>query len=54
MTSLAYIHDCHSCYDERSNDPKKNACAMMEMNMEAFFDDYRILQLRVTIPVTFF
>ena len=24
------------------------ACAMMEMNMEAFFDDYRILQLRVT------
>ena len=33
---------------------KKNACAMMEMNMEAFFDDYRILQLRVTIPVTFF
>ena len=24
------------------------ACAMMELNMEAFFDDYRILQLRVT------
>ena len=24
------------------------ACAMMEMNMEAFFDDYRVLQLRVT------
>ena len=23
------------------------ACAMMERNMEAFFDDYRILQLRV-------
>ena len=22
------------------------ACAMMEWNMEAFFDDYRILQLR--------
>ena len=24
------------------------ACAMMELNMEAFYDDYRILQLRVT------
>lgn len=24
------------------------ACAMMELNMEAFDDDYRILQLRVT------
>ena len=24
MTSLAYIHDCHSCYDERSIDQKKN------------------------------
>ena len=23
MTSLAYIHDCHSCYDERSIDQKK-------------------------------
>ena len=23
MTSLAYLHDCHSCYDERSIDPKK-------------------------------
>ena len=32
------------------------ACAMMERNMEAFFDDYRILQLRVihyfSIPVS--
>ena len=28
MTSLAYIHDCHSCYDERSTDPpkKKQSC----------------------------
>ena len=25
MTSSAYIHDCHSCYDERSTDPKKKA-----------------------------
>ena len=24
MTSLAYIHDCHSCYDERSIVQKKN------------------------------
>ena len=24
MTSLAYIHDCHSCYDERSIDQKKD------------------------------
>ena len=24
------------------------ACAMMELNMKAFYDDYRILQLRVT------
>ena len=23
MTSLAYIHDCHCCYDERSIDQKK-------------------------------
>ena len=23
MTSLAYIHDCHSCYDERSIDQNK-------------------------------
>ena len=23
MTSFAYIHDCHSCYDERSIDQKK-------------------------------
>ena len=23
MTSLAYLHDCHSCYDERSIDQKK-------------------------------
>ena len=23
MTSVAYIHDCHSCYDERSIDQKK-------------------------------
>ena len=26
MTSLAYIHDCHSCYDERSIDQKKTVC----------------------------
>ena len=24
MTSLAYIHACHSCYDERSIDQKKS------------------------------
>ena len=23
MTSLAQLRDCHSCYDERSNDQKK-------------------------------
>ena len=23
MTSLAYLHDCHCCYNERSFDPKK-------------------------------
>ena len=25
MTSLAQFRDCHSCYDERSIDPKKNS-----------------------------
>ena len=25
MTSLAYLHDCHSRYDERSNVQKKNS-----------------------------
>ena len=25
MTFLAQLYDCHSCYDERSMDPKKNA-----------------------------
>ena len=24
MTSLAYLHDCHYCYNERSNVQKKN------------------------------
>ena len=23
MTSLAYLHDCHCCYNERSNVQKK-------------------------------
>ena len=27
MTSLAYIHDCHCCYDERSIDQKKRETA---------------------------
>ena len=25
MTNLAQLHDCHSCYDERSIDQKKKA-----------------------------
>ena len=25
MTNLAQLHDCHSCYDERSIDQKKSA-----------------------------
>ena len=26
MTSLAQLHDCHSCYDERSIDQQKKKC----------------------------
>ena len=33
MTSLAYIHDCHCCYDERSIDQKKHGFnAIFEMD----------------------
>ena len=28
MTILAQLHDCHSCYDERSIDQKKKVSAM--------------------------
>jgi len=27
MTILAQLHDCHTCYDERSNDQKKPSSA---------------------------
>ena len=31
MTSLAYIHDCHSCYDERSIDQKKKFVTFLDL-----------------------
>ena len=30
MTNLAQLHDCHSCYDERSIDQKKNNHSMQQ------------------------
>ena len=33
MTSLAYIHDRHSCYDERSIDQKKNLPGELATNL---------------------
>ena len=38
MTTLAQLHDCHSCNDERSIVQKKNAdCRVREIHPQFFF-----------------
>ena len=46
MTSLAYLHDCHSRYDERSNVQKKNR--MMKKPAESLDDQRSVLDQMVS------
>ena len=33
MTNLAQLHDCHSCYDERSIDQKKKSWKLISSEL---------------------